>query len=227
MADEIRDLYLDAASMCIEFCRTIEDEDWSRPVPCTPGWTVRDVLSHVSGVPDDVLNGRVEGVATAAWTASQLERNRHAPIDELLARWEEQVELFADAIQASGQIRAVFDCHCHEHDLRHALALPGKRDGVVMTSAAEQLVSGLEHPFAVSVEFSDGSVVRSPGGQDDPMRPGVELRGVTRFEVFRSRLGRRSRRQVESYYWTGRPEDVAATVDTWFGFGPSLIDIHD
>ena len=227
MVDEIRDLYLDAASTCIEFCRTIEDEDWSRPVPCTPGWTVRDVLSHVSGVPDDVLNGRVDGVATAAWTASQLERNRDTPAEELLARWEVQAGPFADVIQASGRIRAVFDCYCHEQDVRHALALPGNRDGVLMIRAAEDLVPGLQLPFAVSVELSDGSVVLSPGGEDDPMRPGVELRGVTRFEVFRSRLGRRSRRQVESYHWTGRPEDVAATVDAWFGFGPSVIDIHD
>ena len=227
MTDEIRGLYLDAASTCIAFCLTIEDEDWSRPVPSTPDWTVHDLLAHVSGVPDDVLHGRVEGLATEPWTASQVERNRDTPADELLARWEVQAEPFADAIQTSGEIRPVFDCHCHEHDLRHALALPGNRDGALMTLATERYVSALDHPFAVSVEFSDGSVVRSAGAQDDPTRPDVVLRGVTGFEVFRSRLGRRSRSQVEAYDWTGRPADVTATIDTWFGFGPSVIAIHD
>ncbi len=50
---------------------------------------------------------------------------------------------------------------------------------------------------------------------------GVELRGATPFEVFRSKLGRRSRSQVESYDWVGDPAAVAAALDSWFEFGPA------
>jgi hypothetical protein len=49
------------------------------------------------------------------------------------------------------------------------------------------------------------------------------LSGVTRFEVVRSRLGRRSRSQVLDYDWSEPPTDELLTA--WFMFGPSEIDI--
>ena len=58
------------------------------------------MLSHVAGIPDDVLAGRLDGVATDPWTAAQVERNRDLSVDGLLERWDEQAPAFAAAMQA-------------------------------------------------------------------------------------------------------------------------------
>ena len=120
--------YDEATRSFIDFARTLSDADWATPVPCTPLWTVRDVLSHVSGIPDDGLAGRTDGAATEPWTASQVERNAGFTVDELLERWEGQYEVFGAALEAMGEDRPPYDCHSHEHDIRHALGRPGRRD---------------------------------------------------------------------------------------------------
>ena len=188
--------YLDAQRSFVAFARGLSADDWAAPVPCCPGWTVRDVLSHVAGIPDDVFAGRTDGVATDPWTAAQVARNAPLSVDELLARWDEQSPSFAELMQSLDQNRPPIDCHTHEHDIRHALDRPGNRDSAIVVGAASAMLDSL-------------------AGQ------GVELRGVTPFEVFRSRLGRRSRQQVEAYEWVGEPAAVAAAIDSWFGFGPA------
>ena len=70
------------------------------------------------------------------------------------------------------------------------------------------------------------SILKPLKGVDDGLldnlrEQGVELRGATPFEVFRSRLGRRSRSQLDDYDWVGEPDAVAAVRDAWFAFGPA------
>ena len=91
------------------------------PVAATPGWTLHDLVAHLSGITDDALNGRLDGVATDAWTAAQVERGRLLSTIELLDRWRAQTPAFADRLDASGQWPAVFDLLSHEYDLRHAV----------------------------------------------------------------------------------------------------------
>lgn len=55
----------------------------------------------------------------------------------------------------------------------------------------------------------------------------VTLRGATRFEMFRSRLGRRSRQQVRDAEWEGTDADIDAVLDHWFSFGPSPSPIEE
>jgi uncharacterized protein (TIGR03083 family) len=217
-------LYLDAQRSFIEFVHDLTDDHWATPVPCCPGWTVRDVLSHVSGIPDDAVAGRLDGVTTPEWTASQVERNREVPVDDLIERWNAQAPQFAAAIDAGGELRPPFDCHSHEHDIRHAVRRPANREDALVQEFGRQLIESLTGPFSLDVEFPTGPVRaggRSPAGHS------VTLSGVTEFEVFRSRLGRRSRRQVEAYAWSGQPAQVALVLDGWFAFGPSIVDIDE
>ncbi len=215
--------YDEAARSFIGFARTLNDADWATPVPCTPLWTVRDVLSHVSGIPDDGLAGRTDGTATEPWTASQVERNSGFTVDELLERWEGQYEMFGAAIEAIGEARPPFDCHSHEHDIRHALGRPGNRDSAIITDGAHAMLAGFAGcSVAIAVELDDGTTVHT--GRPDAAAS-VRL-STTRFEVFRSVLGRRTPHQVRGLDWTGDPAAIAAVVDGWFRFGPSetLID---
>jgi uncharacterized protein (TIGR03083 family) len=217
--------YLAAHASFVDLVTPLAPAAWAAPVPCCPGWTVRDVLSHVAGIPDDAVHGRLDGVATERWTAAQVERNRDLTVDALLDRWNEQAPLFAAAIAAGGQRRPPIDCHTHEHDVRHALELPGARDGELVRTFARDLVDwievdGIDVP-GLRVEFADGeTTVRGAAG------PGaIVLSGVRHFEVFRSRLGRRSLAQVRAYDWSGPASGVERVVARWFGFGPSAHDI--
>ena len=209
-------LYVAAAESFIEFARTLDDDQWLTSVPCLPGWDVRDVLSHVAGIPDDAFAGRMEGAPGEAWTASQVERNRDMAAGDLLDRWSEQYVAFGDVLDAIGEHRPPFDCHAHEHDIRHALGLTGNRDSVVVEGAAVQMARTVEVPVAVTVTLDDGRSFTSGSGD-----AAVTLQGIADFEIVRSRLGRRSRSQVEQYAWAGADADVAAAIDVWFMFGPA------
>lgn len=210
-------LYLDAQRSFVAVCEGLTESDWATTVPCNPNWTVWDVLSHVAGVTDDIINGRVEGAATDPWTAAQVGRWRDAPRDELMAQWERQIGDAAAAIAAIDEIRPALDCHSHEHDVRHALGRPGNRNSELVRWMASRF-DGIPVGRAVEVEFDDGGGT-TIAGTGDPLH----LRNVSRFDFVRSRLGRRSSAQVRAYDWSELlPDDLLAE---WFLFGPSPFDI--
>ena len=211
--------YRFAVESFIEFARRLDDAAWTVVVPCTPEWTARDVLSHVSGIPDDAAAGRMHGAPGEAWTAAQIERNRAFDVDELLDRWTSQAPAFADVIEAIGEHRPPIDCHSHEHDIRQALDRPGDRSNLIVHTPLFTLVDA---PVRVVIEFDDGSTVTS--GNTEAAST-VTLRDASEFELFRSRLGRRSRQQVRAYDWSGADSNIEAVIDVWFSFGPSLVPI--
>ena len=149
----ISKLYIEAYESFMEFARTLSDDEWATAMQCTPEWTVREVLSHVAGVPDDGLAGRLDGFPSEPWTAAQIERNRDCSIAELLDRWDVQAADFASAIEAMGEVRPAFDCHTHEHDIRQAIGRPGNRDTNIVEVAGARLAEGFTSPFAVTIEF--------------------------------------------------------------------------
>ncbi|HUS44118.1 MAG TPA: maleylpyruvate isomerase family mycothiol-dependent enzyme [Ilumatobacteraceae bacterium] len=220
----IAELYRLAHASFNDFALTLSDDDWRRPVPCTPEWTARDVLSHVSGIPDDAVAGRMEGAPGDDWTAAQVERNRDARVDELLDRWSEQASGFAEVIESTGEMRPPFDLHSHEHDLRHALGRPGERSSLIVETAGIALASVGDVGVRVTVELDDGRAIVSGDAANTST---VTLCGVSVFELFRSRLGRRSREQVRSYDWTGSDNDIDAVLGRWFNFGPSPLPIDE
>ena len=213
-------LYTAAAESFMAFARTLTADQWLMPVRCLPGWDVRDVLSHVAGIPDDAFAGRMEGAPGEEWTASQVERNREMATEDLLDRWSEQYVAFGDVLDGIGEHRPPFDCHAHEHDIRHALGLAGNRDSLIVQAAEVQLARGLEAPVTVSIALEDERSITA-GAAETADDVAVTLRGVSGFEIFRSRLGRRSRSQVEQYAWTGADAEIAAVIDAWFAFGPA------
>ena len=101
-------------------------------VPATPEWRVHDVLAHLVGVTDDVVNGRLDGHRERRVDAGAGRRaRRDVPTAELLAEWDElgpQFEAMLAAAPAEIAGQALFDAATHEHDLRNALGVPGARD---------------------------------------------------------------------------------------------------
>lgn len=216
--------YNEAVESFVAFARTLTPDEWEARVPCTPLWTAREVLSHVAGVPDDGLAGRTEGAATEPWTRSQVERNAGLGVDELLDRLLGQYEMFGSAIDQMGEGRPPFDCHSHEHDIRHAIDRPGNRSSAVVVDAADMLLVTLGDLNArLTITYEDGSV-HEVGRADAAVGASLE---ISRFEMFRSRLGRRTRDQVRGLEWSGDPTAIDEAVAAWFVFGPSEIAIDE
>ena len=159
----------------VRLLESLDDDDWATPVPCTPGWTVRDVLSHVAGVTDDIANGRVEGATTDPWTAAQVERWRDVDPAALIAQWNSQIDAVADLLEQFGEVRPPIDCWSHEQDVRHALG----REPSVPDDFAEAVVArfgAVPVGPPVTITFTDGTQSSIPGEGDT-----IELGGITQY----------------------------------------------
>jgi len=193
--------------------------DWATPVPACPGWDVHDVVAHLTAVVVDANAGRLTGPPTPDETAEQVARYRSTPPEALLADWESGAPAFEQAITALDIWPAAIDVGSHEQDVRGALGRPGARDSALVVEAARGLVAGLDCGATLEVTFIDaGGTVRSAGGA-----PVTHALRATAFEVFRLRMGRRSRDQVAALDWSPPPSD--AVLDGLFVFGPAVAPV--
>ena len=152
----------------------------STAVPHCPQWTVKDVLSHMIGVPEDILNGAMDGVATNAWTQRQVDRHTSHTFSELLHMWDEALDTFQHALPKIPQpviSQFVFDQATHEQDIRHAISSPGARDSSAI---------------AVAEGFLRDLLSRNP----DPEIASLANFPLTGFEFVRTLSGRRSLEQI-------------------------------
>jgi uncharacterized protein (TIGR03083 family) len=173
-----------------------------RSVAATPEWNVHDVIAHLAGVVEDVVSGNLEGVATDPWTAAQVERGRDKTVTQLLTDWDvgaSVIEGFLSSPAGETAGAAVFDIHTHETDLRTALGLPPE--------LPEQFLNWV----GPSMRDSFDAAVAEAG------LPSATIT-ATDFEMFRGRLGRRTRAEVSAWDWSGEPTPY---LDTFFIFGPT------
>jgi uncharacterized protein (TIGR03083 family) len=169
--------------------RDLGEAEWDLPSEC-PGWTVRDVLSHLIGIertllgeepppPLTELPPHVEneiGARNEAWVASRRSRPGH---DILLEFRDVTARRLAD-LRAQPQSRfeqigpspvgevpyrefmhvRVMDSWVHEQDIRVATARPGHDSGPAAQLAMDRLCSAM--PFVVGKQAGapDGSAVR-------------------------------------------------------------------
>jgi hypothetical protein len=179
---------------------------------------VRDVVAHLTAVGEDVLEGRLTGPPTEEQSAAQVARFEGLQMSDVLARWDELVPRFAATIDSFEVWPAVLDVATHEQDIRGALGAPGGRHADVVRLGSDRLLTWLEPPAPLRVVVEDGAYDLGPDGDD-----AIVLR-TDRFEAFRWRLGRRSRRQLADLDWTGDPSPV---LDHLVVFGPAPTDIHE
>jgi hypothetical protein len=168
----------------------------SAMVPHCPKWTVKCVLSHMIGVPEDVLLGQMEGVTTEAWTQRQVDRHTEQSKNELLANWSNTYENFKALLPKIPQptiSQFVFDQVTHEHDIRHAISQPGARNS---------------RAIAVAEGFVRDLIARNPDPEINALADSPKIG----FDFVRSFTGRRSKAQIAEL---GLPvETVAAFIRT-------------
>lgn len=188
-------------------CEVVEAADDSALlaiVPATPEWRAHDVLAHLVGVTDDVVNGRLDGIASDAWTHAQVEARRDRATGELLAEWEKTAPQFESLLAAApaeiaGQ--ALFDAATHEHDLRNGLGSPGARDSDAVETGWAWLVDARTRAGAHALRF-----VIDDGEQESGVGDPVARVEASRFELFRAVAGRRTVEEVASYGWDREPD---------------------
>jgi len=210
-------IYLDGHDSMVSLLSSLDESEWATRVPCTPLWTVRDVLSHVAGVTDDIANGRTEGAASDPWTAAQVERWRATDPAELMAHWNGQIGAIADLLERVGELRPALDCWTHEQDIRHALGREVAMPSPILDTMVTRFATLPIGP-PLTITFADAAQVEI-AGEGEP----IALDGITQYEFVRSRFGRRARDQVAGYDWSAPVTDDM--MNSWFAFGPSDVPI--
>ena len=133
----------------IELLAITRDEDANKTVPACPKWTVQNLVCHIIGVPEDILEGRMKGVTTDPWTQAQVDRYKSdliAQLREILINQKSKFDVVLPNIPSPVNSQFVMDAVTHEHDLREALGKPGAQDSLAVKVAYASLASNSMYP---------------------------------------------------------------------------------
>ena len=218
MGTELVDLLDRAWRSLDDLCTQLSPEDWDRSTDC-PGWTVKDIVSHIAGTEswllgrplpnhepqsiDHVHNeiGRINEVQVDSrrpWPPEQVLADYREVTEErleILRGWTEQ-DLNADSWTPFGPGTAkrllaarLGDTWIHEQDIRSAVDRSGHQEGPVPRYVLRDLARS-----------GLGYVVAKKAGCPDGTTIGFEIKGPEGFGCFATVNG-------------GRGKVVDATVD--------------
>jgi hypothetical protein len=191
------------------------DVDWNAPVRACPGWSVRDVLAHVTAVAEDCADGTLTRPPTDAETAAQIARFEKHDREGIAAAWSAASARLDRLAEDTGVAPPLADLTCHEHDVRAAIGRPGARHSAAVWHSSDQLLTILQTPVPLRVVVEDGVYRTGPEGGS------VLSLHTTRFDALRWRTGRRSRAQLVAMDWSDDPSPV---LEHLFLFGPATVD---
>ena len=181
-SDQVAVSYIALRARVIDLLRSTPESSGNIVVPCTPAWTVRQLAAHLVGVPEDILAGRMEGVASDAWTQAQVERFGDLTLTELADLFEAsapQIDAILHNFPQPIISQFVMDAVTHEQDMRSALGVPGGRD-----SKAVEVGVGF---FLNLIEVSD-----------PPLFTELTNTSASSWDVLRSLTGRRTVEQMNA-----------------------------
>jgi uncharacterized protein (TIGR03083 family) len=188
MAEPVIDLLETVWRSIGELLGDLDAADWDRPTDL-PGWTVRDVVSHMIGTEkmlaghgspeppakygDHVRNPIAE--VNEAWVDER--RGRPGPdvaaefrditrerLDQLRAKTPDEWDHVGFTPEGEGPYRAfmgirVFDCWEHEQDIRRATDRPGHLDGPVAAHSIQKVNGALGYIVGKKAGAPDGTTV--------------------------------------------------------------------
>ncbi len=233
---DLTDVYEATRSSIVDLVRERANES-NHPVPATPEWRVRDVVSHLVGEVECILRadfpreffrsfGQPDAIADLnEWTRGHLDARKDRSLDAIVAEWDELtprlismmrgetewpegVTDFADRVM-------VTDLGVHQQDLFGTFGIERDRDGAPVKIGSAGYIAALdlrlrtEERGVLAIEAHDKLWV---AGGDEPT---ATLR-TDRFELFRALSGRRSLDQLRSYDWDGDPEPF---LDCFYPYG--------
>lgn len=187
-----------------------------RPVATCPGWSVRDVVAHMTAVAQDWADGSLSGAPTDEQTAEHVARFAGLDNTQLLGAFSGASARLHELAESSRLEPPLGDIACHEHDIRAAIDRPGARDAQSVRWTADRLLTMLTPPVPLRVIVEDGEYRSGP-----PEGNEIVLR-TTFFESLRWRTGRRSPAQLAQMDWS---DDPAPVLDHLCLFGPAAQDV--
>jgi uncharacterized protein (TIGR03083 family) len=193
-----------------------DDAAWAAELAACPGWSVRDVVAHMTAVAEDWAAGRLTGPPTDEQTAAQIARFGGHAVASVLTAWSDAAARLDRMAETGGGAPPLGDVVVHEHDVRAAIGRPGTRDSEAVWLSSDQLLTNLRTPVPLRVKVEDGEYRCGPDGGDE-----ICLR-TGRFEALRWRTGRRSRAQLAAMDWSDDPTPV---LDHLYLFGPAAADV--
>ena len=65
-----------------------------------PAWTSADVVRHLSGISQDMINGVFEAFASDEWTDAQIQARAELSLDEVLSEWRSTIDEVVDSLDS-------------------------------------------------------------------------------------------------------------------------------
>lgn len=213
-------------------------EDLKRSVPATPAWTIRDVISYLTGSAERMAAGDFPAeffFPTGAnhavaildeWKEREVRGRRRRSLRKLLDEWETTTATLAPKLRGDapwGQEAEPFGGHImvtdlatYQQDIYGALGQETDRDAVPIRIGFATYVGGVD----LRIRASEGPSLRFVTKQRDVVagygEPAATARGST-FELFRALSGRRTPDQVSAYEWDG---DAEPFLKFFYPYGP-------
>jgi uncharacterized protein (TIGR03083 family) len=201
------ELYRVIRAKMLALAASLPREQSELPVPALPGWTVKDAYAHLTGLCRDILDGRMEGAGSPAWTARQVAARSSDELSEVCAEWLERGPALDDWLVKQsdhGSIFVAFDVWIHHQDVRSAVGLRGERDPEQLEYLVAKALSAFDDRFRAAgvpaLRVITDRVERNLG--DGP--PDATLR-TSDYELLRILFGRRSLAQITNAHWDGDP----------------------
>jgi uncharacterized protein (TIGR03083 family) len=207
------DAYIGVRDRIISLVRTA---DSSVIVPTCPRWRVKDVVGHLAGLCEDWVSRRLDGYASHAWTAAQVDRFRACTVDEVFERWYSASERFVllddDPMMGPPARWAFGDGITHEADIRGALGAGHVPDEAMLVGLRGSISRWRE---VLSLAGAPTLLVRAQDARDwwlgRPDDPEVIVVEAPAYEFFRALTGRRSKDQMRRWKWSGDAQPYLAS----------------
>ena len=168
-------------------CTSLSLVEWETDTDC-PTWTVKDCLSHLTGIEHRLLGREVAELSLQETSHIRNDFGLQTEIDvvsrramtpaEVLEEFTEvnlerlrvlngQLDFSADADSPIGKGNVadqvsvrVFDCWVHEQDIRRAIGKPGNLSGLAAQHSYERITSVMPFVFGKKVGGPEGSSLR-------------------------------------------------------------------
>ncbi len=209
------ELWRDAMRRVCALVTEASAEQMGATVPACPGWSARDLLSHMVGLGADVLDGDEPDDHNSAWTHAQVAARTERSTGELVEEWQGLADDLVAWMHDHGS-RPLADVVIHEQDLRGALRRPGAHDTPELAVVRDRMAGR----FADAVRNLPPIALVGPGWtwcSDGPAASAATQVSAPDHDLARALMSRRSAGQLRT--WTSRG-DVTAYLDAFAGLGP-------
>lgn len=225
---EAPSLYARLQHLIVSQLSGLSDVDAQTAVPTCPGWSVKDVMAHVSGLVAETLAGVPLPRGSDEATARQVNDRAELSLAQLCCEWVGNADAFAALGDEDPTYVAALtsDLVVHAIDISEALDRPIDIDIEAVQRVASRYGASLqqraiEAGCMLTLVLDD--IVSGDGPSKDPAEASsgnddskLVLRSSS-HEFLRAVTGRRSGAQVRAMDWTGNPELLLA--NGWSQYG--------